>query len=292
MALTDRGRDMRWFEPQGLSSGDALPYLPTLSTATTTEEPKPLATVLATVSGSGGEEIPVVTYQPYGGGRVVVVEGSGMWRWAFLPPAYSDHDATYGSLWQSLLRWLVSRAGLLPGQDLALRTDQVTFGTTDMAGATLLIRKEALQGPIPNLELTGEGIDGTRIIVPTAQDEPGVYRVQFGMLAEGRYQAAIAGVSREKPGATAVFDVRQYMEEQLDVRARPDLMARIARSTGGRELKSNDPGEIADSFLEQVDKIRPEQIRRTTAWDRWWVLASVLILWTITWSVRRSSGLV
>ncbi len=293
MSLTDRGRDLRWFEPQGLSSGDALPYLPTLATGTSADQPKPLATVLATASGGSGEEVPVVTYQPFGGGRVVVVEGSGMWRWAFLPPAYADHDPTYGTLWQSLLRWLVSRAGLLPGQDMALRTDQVTFATGEPSTATLLIRKEAAQGQIPNIELTGDGIKEPRSIVPVAAGEvPGVFRVMFGDLPEGRYQASIVGQPPEKSGSRAVFDVRRLMEEQLDLKARPDLMARIAHSTGGMELSASDPGEIAEAFVTHLEKSRPERIRRTTAWDRWWVLAGTFLLWTAAWSLRRNSGLV
>lgn len=293
MSLTDRGRDLRWFEPQGQSSGDALPYLPTLASSAAAEEPKPLATVLATVSGSSGEEMPVVTYQPYGGGRVVVLEGSGMWRWAFLPPAYADHDSTYATLWQSLLRWLVSRAGLLPGQDMALRTDQVTFGTGEQASATLLVRKEVAQGQIPQIELTGDGIKDARMIVPVAAGElPGVFRVTFGDLPEGRYQATIAGQPPEKSGSRAVFDVRRLLEEQLDLKARPDLMERIARSTGGVELKASDPGDIVKAFVSHIEKTRPDRIRRITAWDRWWVLAGVFILWTVAWGMRRNSGLV
>ena len=293
MTLTDRGRDLRWMELRGAGSGDALPFLPTLATTATAEDPKPLATVLATVSGGGGDESPVVTYQPYGGGKVVVVEGAGMWRWAFLPPAYADHDATYSGLWQSLLRWLVSRAGLLPGQDLAIRTDQVTFGTDEVASATLLIRKEALHSQVPTVELTGPGIVENRSIVPVASGEdPGVFRVVFGNLPEGRYQAAISGQSPEKAGSKIVFDVRTLMEEQLDLKARPDLMARIGVSTGGIELLSNDPAEIAASLVKQIEKSRPDRIRRTTAWDRWWVLSGILLLWTVAWGLRRNAGLV
>ncbi len=294
MTLTDRGRDLRWFESHSTgASNDVLPQLPALATSSAAEHPKPLATVLATIAGGAGEEAPVVTYQPYGGGRVVVVEGAGMWRWAFLPPAYSDHDTTYGTLWQSLMRWLVSGAGLLPGQDMALRTDQVTFGSNEAATATLLVRREAAQGQIPNIELTGDGIDGVRTVIPIAAGEgPGVFRVLFGELAEGRYQAQISGQPAEKSGSRAVFDVRRLLEEQLDLKARPDLMSRIATSTGGLELKGDSPGEIAETFTAHLERGRPERIRRTTAWDRWWVLAGTFFVWTIGWSLRRSAGLV
>ena len=294
MTLTDRGRDLRWFESQSSgASSEALPQLPALATSSAAEQPKPLATVLATVAGNAGEEAPVVTYQPYGGGRVVVVEGSGMWRWAFLPPAYADHDSTYGTLWQSLMRWLVSSAGLLPGQDMALRTDQVTFGSNEVATATLLVRREAAQGQIPNIELTGDNIDGVRTVTPIAAGEgPGVFRLRFGELAEGRYQARIAGQPTEKSGASTVFDVRRLLEEQLDLKARPDLMARIAASTGGIELKGDSAGEIADTFTAHLERGRPERIRRTTAWDRWWVLVGTFCVWATAWGVRRSAGLV
>ena len=129
--------------------------------------------------------------------------------------------------------------------------------------------------------------------MPVAAGEvPGVYRIAFGELPEGRYQASIAGQPLEKSGSRALFNVRKLIEEQLDLKARPDLMARISNSTGGVELKSNDPGEIADAFVEHLEKGRSERIRRTTAWDRWWVLAGVLMLWTTAWGVRRHAGLV
>ncbi len=294
MTLTDRGRDLHWFDSKSsATSGDALPQLPALASTATVNNPKPLATILATVAGAAGEEKPVVTYQPYGGGRVVVVEGSGMWRWAFLAPAFADHDVTYGALWQSLMRWLVSGAGLLPGQDMALRTDQVTYGSDEPATATLLVRREAGISQIPNIELTGTGIQGVQTATAVAAGEgPGVFRVTFGKLVEGRYQARIAGQPADKSGATTAFDVRELMDEQLDVKARPDLMARIAASTGGQVIDKSTPDDITRIFVEHIERGRPERIRRIMAWDRWWVLVGAFVVWTTAWGLRRNAGLV
>lgn len=297
MTLTDRGRDMRWFGAIGGSGstggGDILPHLPTLATSTRSDGTKPLATVLASAVDAAGNEKPVVTFQPYGGGRVVVVEGAGMWRWAFLPPAYAEHDSTYGTLWQSLLRWLVSGAALLPNQEMALRTDQVTFGTSETASATLVMRKTASQSQVPGIELTGEAIEGARSLTPTPAGEGlGTFRVLFGELPEGRYRARIAGRKPGESGSETVFDVRSLMEEQLDLRARPDLMARIAASTGGIELTADSPAEISKTFTAHLDKGKVDRIRKTPAWDRWWVLVGAFGLWATTWGVRRNSGLV
>ncbi len=298
MALTDRGRELRWFDLQGTSrAGETLPNLPTLAASSRIGQTKPLATILATASDESGTERPVVSFHPYGGGRVVVVEGSGMWRWAFLPPAYADHDGTYGTLWQSLLRWLVSGAALLPSQEMAIRTDQVTFGSSETATASLIMRKTAAAASgtsqAPAVELFEEGRPEPKTIQPVPAGEgPGTFRVVFGELPEGRYRARIAGQPPGKSGVETAFDVRTLLEEQLDLRARPDLMARIASSTGGAELQSDSPKEIAATFTAHLDKGRPDRIRKTPAWDRWWVLVGALSIWVVTWGIRRHSGLV
>ena len=94
-----------------------------------------------------------MAYQPVGNGRVVVVEGAGMWRWAFLPPEQKQQEEVYGSLWRSLVRWLVANVGLLPSQKLSLRADKLSFNTDENATATLLVRDWS--GEPPQVELTG-----------------------------------------------------------------------------------------------------------------------------------------
>ncbi|HCO22462.1 MAG TPA: hypothetical protein DIT97_05140, partial [Gimesia maris] len=130
-----------------------LDQLPSLTTHTRPERLKPLAVVLAR-SQSSAESDPVVMYQSYGTGRVVTIEGSGMWRWAFLAPQFQQLDEIYGSLWQSLLRWLVSSVGLVPGQDMVLRSEKVRYATDEPVSALLLMREDASRDAVPAVELT------------------------------------------------------------------------------------------------------------------------------------------
>jgi hypothetical protein len=214
-----------------------------------------------------------------------------MWRWAFLPPGRQQHDEVYRSLWHSLLRWLVSSADLLPGQKLALRSDKVRFGTNEPATATLLLREEAA-GRVPAVELRGEGAQPQTFTPVAAGEEPGAFRVVFGPLPEGHYRARVAGPAGADATASAAFDVRSLSEEQLDLAARPDLMARIAGESGGAVLDADQASGVIRQFQEHLDRGRPRQVRRLSAWDRWWVLVGVFAVWTTAWAVRRSGGLV
>ncbi len=189
--LTQQGMGMHWF---GAESGeDAFENLPSLVSDARPDQSKPLATVLATSSAASGEQAPAVIYQPYGSGRVVVVEGIGMWRWAFLPPEHQAEDPLYSSLWHSLMRWLASSSQLSRGQAVALRADKVRFSTDEPATVTLLARKDVAKAPAVELA-TGK-------VVQTFSAAPlgnGVYQVDFGKLPAGHYVARIAGNPRER----------------------------------------------------------------------------------------------
>jgi hypothetical protein len=313
--LTDDGRDLHWLGEDAHSDG-RLAGLPTLASSAQVDRSKPLAVVLATGVAPGGEGAsgggaPAVIYQPYGGGRVVVIEGAGMWRWAFLPPQYQQQDEVYASLWHSMLRWVTGSAGLLPGQKLALRADKISFATDESATATLLVREEtaaaaaagAGSGNAPTavgsreIELIGSeaGAAPKSFTASVLGEEPGNFRVSFGKLPAGRYQARVAGAGVDDVASRCVFDVRVIGQEQLDLQARPDLMARIAADGGGAVLTEDATaaaGQIAKTFKEHLARTRPPRHERATAWDRPWILLAVFGLWAASWAVRRSGGLV
>ncbi len=297
LRLTERGQEADWLASARVGDEGAFEKLPTLATMSSSENPKPLAVVLATSERESGQAL--VTYQPYGTGRVVAIEGAGMWRWAFLAPQFQQHDQVYSALWQSLLRWLISSVGLIPGQDQALRTDQVTYNTGESVSALLLMRKEGSKYAIPAVELLREGkLDGEKFTPVPLGDEPGVYRLAFGPLPTGRYRARVVATNKAdnlKASAalsSTAFEVRPYFGEELDVKARPDLMRHISDETGGEILTTDTAAGLTDAFEKHLAQSRTERIRRLTAWDRWWVFLFVLSAWSVAWGLRRSAGLI
>ncbi len=162
---TDEGQALRWLPGEGET--DPLTAMPALATTAQPKVKPYVATVLATNAGGGrpgpgprvlgaplgappgAPTVPLVTYRAagsVGSGRVVAVEGAGMWRWAFLPPQHQDRDELYGSLWRSLIRWLVTNAGMLPSQRLALRAEKCTFNTEEDAVVALRGPRGPLDG--------------------------------------------------------------------------------------------------------------------------------------------------
>ncbi|MHB8951529.1 MAG: hypothetical protein ACYC4U_00970 [Pirellulaceae bacterium] len=288
--LTESGRAAQWL-PAREDGQDVLANLPSLATVAQPRQPKPLAIVMATTAASGEGAVPVISYQPVGNGRVVVVEGGGMWRWAFLPPEHQQFDETYGMLWRSLVRWLVSNAGLLPSQQAALRSDKVTFGTAETVTATLLVRETGAAGP-PAVELSGGILPASQSFVPIPDGSwLGQFRVEFGKLPEGRYRARVAGMS-DASSTTAAFDVRSNLSERLDVAARPNVMHMLAEESGGAVLEDDLPRELSEHFQNYLAASRPQRSAQTIAWDRWWVLLLVFGIWAAAWGLRRRSGLV
>jgi len=288
-------RQALWWQLRWLASfGDALGAMPSLSTASSVQQRQGLSNVLAqAVDSDSADSIPVISYQPYGSGRTVVVEGAGMWRWALMAPEYSKQEEVYGTLWRSLLRWLVSRAGLLPGQNVSIQPDRVGFTEGDVVTATMLVRQSS-GGQAPNVRLRHpDGSTSDHAPTPSGQ-EPGVFRLDLGQLPSGQYflETVAANGAQVSGSESAAFDVRSRWIERLELDARNDLMQKIATTSGGAELASTDPTELGKLFKEHLETARPPQYRRVAMWDRWWVMLLVLGLWASTWIVRRQSGLV
>ena len=289
--LTDAGQALRWLPASG-DGKSQLAELPSLATTDRPDASKALAVVLAKGVGGGSDlASPMMVYQPVGSGRVVVVEGAGMWRWAFLAPEHQRQEEIYGSLWRSLVRWLVSNVGMLPSQRLALRADKLSFTTDENVTATLLVRDWS--GDPPQVQLVGGPHDRPRDFrcVPRG-NYPGQFCVGLGRLPEGRYSLRVAGIDKNDVSGVAAFDVRGNLAERLDVCAQPNVMKLIAKESGGAALDTADPRLLAQQFDQHLSRTRPERTAQTMAWDRWWVLLGAFAIWGVAWGLRRRSGLV
>ncbi len=278
------------------SDGDPLSELPSLSTANNPSTRSGLPQVLLqSISDATGKNIPVVTYQPVGSGQTIVVEGAGMWRWAFLAPQHADKERIYATLWQSLVQWIVSQQDLMPGQKVAIRPDRATFLAGDKVTATLLIRdRQDFQDADGKLNLAvllfRDENTLPRRVFPIPTDQPEVFRLELGELDVGYFTATVVAGDKEKVLADTAIEVRDPWFEKLEADSRPDLMKRIATISGGEALRLDQVGTVVDRFEQKLYENRPPQIIRTTLWDRPIVMLAILGAWITSWIVRRRNG--
>jgi hypothetical protein len=297
--ISQYGYDSAIFDSIVDESGDPLTNLPSLEMNAIPKTRLGLPQVLVqTTLDRDGQVIPIVSNQPYGSGQTIVVEGSGMWRWAFLPPQHAASDLIYPALWQSLIQWVISQQDFLPGQDIALRSDRPTFLSGDPAGATVVVR--------PNSELLGKIesndlqvlLEGGKMTLPKRfplirfDEDKNVFRVDFGILDVGYYEAKVVSGQTDIALAETSMEVRDPWFERLEVDARPDVLKRLAQISGGKALEPSEAATLAETFQKKLEAARPNKFTKSTLWDKPTILLLVLVTWITLWIVRRQSGLV
>lgn len=297
--VSTHGFDSTVFDPLLGDGGDPLGTLPSLAIGALPKIKAGLPQVLvqSTVEGSD-TAIPVVTYQPYGRGQTVVVEGAGMWRWAFLPPQHAEKDKIYPTLWQSMIQWIVSQQDVMPGQEVAVRSDRANFLSGDRASASVTVRNPAkwlsADGRL-ELGVTLQAADAElpkRFSLIATGTESGLYRVDFGALDVGYYSVKVVTGEKEELLAATAFEVRDPWFESLEVDARPDIMRQVARLSGGEILQPEDIPKLVARFAERLKQEQKREEVRTTMWDKPYVLLLILVGWIGTWIVRRQNGVV
>ncbi len=277
-------------EPDEAANREHWERLPALTVVNALGPPKPGATVLLEGARTdGGPDIPLLLFQRYGRGRVMLVAAQDTWLWQ-MHAGITVEDATHETLWRQLLRWLVNEApdrvrvvelpgGAIPGQEAALAaevTDRRFLGLNDM-------RVQAF--------LTGP--DSTVTALPMTWDprQDGRYTTLLVPAVEGLHQVNIeaAGDSQFVGSAAAWFWVGEGDEEYFGAAMRAPLLERIARETGGRFYTPDQARHLPDD----VPFTRAGVTVRDTLelWDMPILLLALLTLVGAEWLLRRRRGL-
>jgi hypothetical protein len=317
-------RDAEWGFP---AFPPAAPLMPSLASDAGSIVEKPLATVLARSgppSASASNEpsatpdetknpMAVASYQPYGSGRVIVFEGSGLWRWAFLPRGETARQEIYPRFWNSLLRWLVASGDFLPGETARLRASQTTFTEMDSPSLFLMTRNDpeiGVENSAPTVEICSltdpKGFPPRKVACVPAGASENLYRATCGPLPVGAYMAQLErarGGGSFAPTAShsngpsprsveCAFDVTEPAAELLDLRARPGLMKQLAEQSGGAVLGDHAAERVRKTYLEYWKERHPEEFHREPAWDRTGCLVALAAVAGALWIVRRRGGLI
>ncbi len=274
--------------------------LPRLDMVRHTVGVKPLAVILAGGQGdlqgqaapgpNGVNRMVVLAYQQFGQGRVVTLNASGLWRWAFRDDQEQTDDAVYERFWISTLRWLLSGSDFLAGHDVALRSNRRLY--TDEQIVSMLVRTRGLEAQAyrPTLRISPQDGDGETVQIEPRAGGAGHYHAQVGPLRPGAYQVTLVNNIGRPTELTTTVRVAPSTIENRVLSADRATMQRIAETSGGQVVDADDVANL-DTIVRRWQARQQLAERKRSLWDRWWILALIVACLGGEWYLRRREGL-
>jgi hypothetical protein len=240
--------------------------------------------LLAAVDGG----TPIIIARRVGRGQVLLVNGSGFWRWSL-----SGLDEFAGDrgrrLWRGLVRWL---AEPVQGEPLRVQPERWLSARGEAVRLLASLQDREFQ-PVAGATVRGEVADerGRRIAVSFEPRERGSYVATLEDLPPGRYriQSRATRGGQELGAASAEFAVDRWSLEEA--RAEPDSasLAAIAASAGGRVTSAGHVSGWARALPARALAVRRSDSVRL--WESPWVFALVVGALSLEWAWRRRRGL-
>ena len=210
-----------------------------------------------------------------------------------LTEANSD-SRYYRQFWVNAIRWLAAGKTSKTNSAVTLELSQGYAAPGESVTAGVKVRNPQLQ-EIANAEVSLAVVSGSRTngTVRARYDSGSRSYVASLPVSTTGNHIVLATASQ---GGLRLGEDRQLLvvestdREMEDLRARPEIMAAIARASGGQSFRMGDAAPGLSRILAPASQGVVEY-RRRPLWDKPWWLATVLGLLTLEWSVRRWRGL-
>ncbi|MSU36902.1 MAG: hypothetical protein EXS36_17755 [Pedosphaera sp.] len=281
---------------------------PTLYGMNRVERAKPGAVVLAEAEGPGGNVL--IAVQQIGKGRSLAFTSDTTRAWGrdfetiWGEPTPSNGRISeanndcryYRQFWVNAVRWLAAGKIGRTNSAVTLELAHGYCGPGDVVKANVHVRNNQLQ-ELATADVTlslGNGLGrSTNALVSARYDSASrLYVAELRPPVAGSYIVTAAATQRGvKLGDDRQLLVSEVTDKEMeDLRARPDLMAAIAGTSGGRTFSTASALPNVQELLANAPPPTVEH-RRTPLWDKSWWLGTVLELLTLEWAVRRWRGL-
>ncbi len=270
---------------------DALPGFKVLNSVSGI---KPGASVIATVTDSGGEVHPGLAVQKFGNGRTGAMMIGDFWR-STLHSAEQKEDVE--KTWRQIARWLVTDVSdritfstkpdpALPGSMLLsvkVRNDE--YKPLDSASVKILVRQVASDDSTNSASFV-------ELIAEPVATEPGLFTAGYVQHDSGGYLAeAIVQdekgieVGRKKSGWVS----EPAAEEFRSLTPNRSLLEQIARQTGGQVVEQDD----LESFVTSLPTKKAPMMETSSRplWHNPWIFLLALACFIGEWALRRKKGL-
>ena len=231
--------------------------------------------------------LPLLVTRTFGAGKVLFMGTDGAWRWR-----KGVEDKYHYRFWGQVIRWMAYQRNMAKGETMRL------FYTPEQPeiGQTMALTAHVME---PNGEPVTQGevfarISSTSGSVETVRFTPegnewGVFHGQFTPTESGEYNLRL---SCKQTGASleTKFFVQGREIEQIGKPARPEVLEEIARVTNAEMVRPQEIDEIVQSLANRP--LPPMSVRRLQLWSHPIPAAIVILLLSVFWIWRKTTGLI
>tara|TARA_Y100001968_G_scaffold144395_1_gene131874 strand:+ start:1769 stop:4027 length:2259 start_codon:yes stop_codon:yes gene_type:complete len=239
-------------------------------------------------AGAGGPLLAAV--RNVGRGRSMAFASDDSWRWG-MGSSGEQSAALYPSFWRGAVRWLVrdaqeeqlqvlfDRENYRLGDEVQLQVRSLRDDYSPRVGAEVHVELGGLSGEPWKNTIVGTD-SGGQVTVSGVAEGSGVMVARAWLATDAGKLAAVE--------ARASVELRS--EELLELAARPQLLAALAKGSGGRVLVGDDP-DPRETARRAATSLLALQRRVVPLWDRWWLLLILVATLSAEWVLRRRLGL-
>lgn len=243
-----------------------------------------------------GVRVPLLLLRRVGRGRVLLVNGSGLWRWAF-SGGDAQGKARYQRLWAAALRTLAQPTQSEP---LRVSTERPLFAQGEPVPVSASLQDSRFR-PVDGaavearLEHIGEVEAGSRSSALPAPirllgQGAGTYSGRWPPLAPGRYRVeAVARSAGRTLSARSEFVVDAWSPEYQTVDADRRTLERMAQASGGSAATAGQAGDLVRRLASRAASVGRTSEHRL--WENSALYVVLLGLLSSEWLLRRRRGL-
>jgi hypothetical protein len=238
--------------------------------------------------GTPGGGPPLVFTRRAGRGPVLLVNGTGFWRWGLSgnDPLAADRAQR---LWRRVARWL---AEPVQGEPLRVEPERALTPSGEPVRLFATLQDDAFR-PVAGASIDGEATDGRghRLALSFAPGEPGRYVATLPEPDAGRWQVSVHARSgpRDLGRARGEFAVDHWSLEMLRTEPDSSTLGAIARASGGLTTSASQAGHWAQGVRTRA-LLRP-RTAQSRLWESPWLFGMLVAMLSAEWITRRRRGL-
>jgi hypothetical protein len=238
----------------------------------------------------GDESRPFMVTRSFGAGRILYLASDESWRWR-----YKAADTYHQRIWNQLAEFAMPRPFAVSDEFVSLDTGPVSYDTGDEVD--IRIRLLGLDGR-PQSRSTVDAVihrDGRVVSTVTLDVDsavPGIYRGRTGELPEGDYEVSVraSGYQQSVLKARTRFVVLPPESGEMEhTDANETLLRQLATASGGVFLREEQIGQLPE-LLSPMSHGRIVE-SDSLIWQSYWWFATIVILLTLEWILRKRAGL-